>query len=98
MDSVKERNNGKKRRDRQDKNDSNYTNVEMKKEIDSFLNDDDLMVISFPPTLSKSQRSYVHRYVQRFGYKSKSTGKGDNFFFLLFHVEIIFQRKKKIIY
>lgn len=50
--------------------------IAVQKEIDDFINDDELMHYSFPASLTNIQRGYIHTYVQLKGLKSKSSGKG----------------------
>lgn len=47
-----------------------------KQQLDNLVKDEKRAQLSFAPTLNAIQRKTLHRYANKLGLKSKSTGKG----------------------
>lgn len=50
--------------------------IAIHKQIDKFIEDETLDMLTFPSSFTNVERGYVHTYVAKKGLKSKSTGKG----------------------
>ncbi|XP_035893626.1 3'-5' RNA helicase YTHDC2-like [Anopheles stephensi] len=52
--------------------------ISIHRQIDLFLQDENLIEYDFPPNLTNQHRAYIHQYVRNKQIKSKSQGKGEN--------------------
>jgi ERCC4-related helicase len=52
--------------------------IRLTRSIMQFRESDTVTTLQFPPTLTNTERKFVHELAQRFGLTSKSKGKGEN--------------------